>query len=156
MAAVTICSDFGAQKNKVWHCFHCFPIYFPSMSLMLLLSVLVYQSSKAFQPFSIRALWLFLFINYQIIEWPIHCFGFPGGASDKASARDIRDVGLIPGLGRSPGGGHGNPLKYSCLENPMDRGAWGAIVRRVPKSQTQLKWLSTHTVHYYMQMFIDE
>ena len=52
------------------------------------------------------------------------------------SARDIRDVGSIPGSGRSPGGGRGNPLQYSCLENPMDRGAWQATVRRVAKSQT--------------------
>ena len=61
-----------------------------------------------------------------------------------ARAGDIRDLGLIPGLGRSPGGEHGNPLQYSCLENPMDRGAWQAIVHRVAKSQSQLKWLSTH------------
>ena len=53
-----------------------------------------------------------------------------------ANAGDIRDVGWIPGLGRFPGGGHGNPLQYSCLENPMDRGAWQAIVHRVAKSQT--------------------
>ena len=45
-------------------------------------------------------------------------------------------MGLIPGLGRSPGGGHGNPLQYSCLENPMERGAWKAIVHRVEKSLT--------------------
>ena len=51
-----------------------------------------------------------------------------------ANARDERDVGLIPGTGRSPGGGHGNPLQYSCPEDPMDRGAWRAIVRRVAKS----------------------
>ena len=44
-----------------------------------------------------------------------------------ANSGDIRDVGSIPGLGRSPGGGYGNPLQYSCLENPMDRGAWQAI-----------------------------
>ena len=44
-----------------------------------------------------------------------------------ANSGDIRDVGSIPGLGRSPGGGYGNPLQYSCLENPMDRGAWKAI-----------------------------
>ena len=49
---------------------------------------------------------------------------------------EVRDVGLIPGLGRSPGGGHDNPFQYSCLENPMDRGAWWAIVHRVAKSQT--------------------
>ena len=53
-----------------------------------------------------------------------------------ANAGDIRDVGLIPGLGRSPGEGHGNPLQYSCLENPMDRGAWWATVHRVAKSWT--------------------
>ena len=50
-----------------------------------------------------------------------------------ANAGDIRDVGLIPGLGRSPGGGHGNPLQYSCLENPMDREAWQATVLGVTK-----------------------
>ena len=52
-----------------------------------------------------------------------------------ANAGDV-DVGLIPGLGRSPGGGHSNPLQYSYLENPMDRGAWQAIVHSVTKSQT--------------------
>ena len=48
-----------------------------------------------------------------------------------ANAGDVRDKGLIPGLGRSPGGGHGNPPQYSCLENPMDRGAWRATVHGV-------------------------
>ena len=52
------------------------------------------------------------------------------------------DAGLIPGWGGSPGGGHGNPLQYSCLENPTDRGAWRAAVHRVTKSGTRLKWLS--------------
>ena len=61
-----------------------------------------------------------------------------------ANAGDLRDVGLILGSGRSPGGGHGNPLQYSCLENPMDRGPWLAIVLGVTKSQTRLKRLSTH------------
>ena len=56
--------------------------------------------------------------------------------SPPAKAGDIRDVGLIPGWGRSPGGGHGNPLQDSCLENPMDRGAWWATVHGVAKSQT--------------------
>ena len=63
-----------------------------------------------------------------------------------ANAGDIRDLGLIPGLGRSPGGGHGNLLHYSCLENPVDREAWQATVHEVAKSWTQLKQLSTHTV----------
>ena len=53
-------------------------------------------------------------------------------------------VGKIPGWGRSPGGGQGNPFRYSCLENPMDRGAWRGTVHRVTKSRTQLKWLSRH------------
>ena len=53
-----------------------------------------------------------------------------------ANAGDVRDAGLIPGLGRSPGEGHGNPFQYSCLENPMDRGAWQAAVHRVTKSRT--------------------
>ena len=59
---------------------------------------------------------------------------------------DVRDAGLLPGLGRSPEGGHGNPVQYSCLENPMDRGAWWATVHRVAKSQTQLKRLSTRNM----------
>ena len=55
-----------------------------------------------------------------------------------ASAGDARDSGLIPGLGKSPGEGNGNPLQYSCLENSMDRGTWQATVHGVAKSQTQL------------------
>ena len=61
-----------------------------------------------------------------------------------ASAGDIRDAGSIPGLGRSPGGGLGNPPKYSCLENPMDRGAWQASAHRIAQSWTGLKQLSMH------------
>ena len=55
-----------------------------------------------------------------------------------ANAGDIRDAGSTPGSGRSPGEGHGNPLQYSCLENPMDRGAWQATVHGVARSQTRL------------------
>ena len=61
-----------------------------------------------------------------------------------AKAGDIRDMASVPGSGRSPGGGHGNPLQYPCLENPMDRGAWLATVRGVTESQTHLKRLSMH------------
>ena len=60
-----------------------------------------------------------------------------------ANVGDIRDVGLIPGSGKSPGEGNGNPLQYSCLENPMDRGAWRATVHSIIRTQTQLKQLST-------------
>ena len=62
--------------------------------------------------------------------------GFPGGSDGKESACSAGDLGLIPGLGRSHGRGYGNPLQYSCLENPMDRGAWQAIVHGVGNSQT--------------------
>ena len=64
--------------------------------------------------------------------------GFPGGSDGKESAGNAGDPGLIPGSGRSPGGGRGNPLQYSCLENPSDRGAWWAMVHGVGKSRIQL------------------
>ena len=59
--------------------------------------------------------------------------GFPGGSEVKASASNAGDPGSIPGLGRSPGEGNGNPLQYSCLENPMDRGVWLTTVHRVAR-----------------------
>ena len=68
--------------------------------------------------------------------------GFPGGSEVKASACNAGDLGSIPGSGRSPGEGNGNPLQYSCLENPMDGGAWWATVHGVAKSRTRL---SDHT-----------
>ena len=64
--------------------------------------------------------------------------GFSGSLEVKASAWNAGDLGSIPGLGRSPGEGNGNPLQYSCLENPMDRGAWLATVHGVAKSRTRL------------------
>ena len=63
---------------------------------------------------------------------------FPGGSDGKESACNAGDLGLIPGLGKIPREGNGNPLQYSCLENSMDRGAWWATVHGVAKSQTQL------------------
>ena len=70
-----------------------------------------------------------------------------------ANAGDIRDTGLILGSGRSPEGRHGNPLQYSCLENPMDRGAWQATVHSVAKSRTQLKRLSMHACMFYIYIY---
>ena len=64
--------------------------------------------------------------------------GFPGGSDGKESTWNTGDLGLTPGLGRSPGEGHDNPLQYPCLENPMDRGTWRATVHRVAKRHTQL------------------
>ena len=75
--------------------------------------------------------------------------GFPRGASGReppANTEDVRDVGSLPGSGQSPGGGHGNTVQYSCLENPMDRGAWRAAVLGVAKRWTRLKHACTRTL----------
>ena len=84
---------------------------------------------------------------------------FPGDAVIKnppANAGDATEVGSIPGSGRSPGGGHGNPLQDSCLGNPMDRGAWRATVHGVAKSWTGLS-NRTHThTHFYLRAVVQE
>ena len=84
-----------------------------------------------------------LFSKILVLFWGItdsqQCINSPGGSVIKdvpASAVAAEDVGWIPGSGRSPGGGHGNPFQYSCLENPMDRGTWQAKVHRAAKNQT--------------------
>ena len=77
--------------------------------------------------------------------------GFPGGSDGKVSAHNVRDAGSIPGPGRSPGEGNGDPLQYSCLENSMDGGAWSATVHGVAKIQTRL---SDFTLpHFVILMF---
>ena len=73
--------------------------------------------------------------------------GFPCSSAGKEFACNARDTCSIPGLGRSPGRGHGNPFQYICLENPVDRGAWQATVHRVTKSWTRLKRLRMHSMH---------
>ena len=70
-------------------------------------------------------------------DWVLH-WGFPGGSNSTEFVYKAVDLGLIPGSGRSPGEGNGNPLQYSCLENPMNRGAWWATVHGVTKSWTRL------------------
>ena len=67
-----------------------------------------------------------------------NCVAVTGGLDGKESPCNAGDLGSIPGLGRSPGGGHGNPLQYSCLENPMGRGAWWVTVHGVTNSPTRL------------------
>ena len=88
--------------------------------------------------------------------------GFPGGVSGKeptSQGRRHKRHRFSPWLGRSPGGGHGNPLQYSCLENPRDRGAWQVIVHGVTKSQTWLKrlskckWMVHLSKHWYNTVF---
>ena len=73
---------------------------------------------------------------------------FPGGSGGKVSVYNVGDLGLIPGSGRSPAEGNGNPLQYYCLENPMDRGAWYATIHGVTKSQTPLN------VYIYIHIYI--
>ena len=74
--------------------------------------------------------------------------GFPGGSVGNESTCSAGDLGLIPGSGKSPGEGHGNPLQYFCLENSMDRGAWQAPVHGVTKNQTQLS--DTHISNHFI------
>ena len=74
----------------------------------------------------------------------IYIYGFLGGSVVMNLPANAGDAGLIPGLGTFPGEGNSNPLQYSCLEIPMDRGIWQATIYRVAKSQIQLKQLSMH------------
>ena len=77
--------------------------------------------------------------------------GHSSGKEPACQAGDVKDAGSIPGWRGSPGGGHGNPLQYSCLQNPMDRGAWRATVHRVAKSQILLP---VHTPSYFTLLLI--
>ena len=84
---------------------------------------------KIFLIYPVKWVPLSLCISFSLFLWLCISEGrgcFPGGSDGKESAHSAGDPGSIPGLGRSPGGGHGNPLQYSCLENPMDKGAWWA------------------------------
>ena len=86
--------------------------------------------------------WILYHLSNQEGPSLLH-FWLPSWLSGKESACNTTEVYSIPGSGRSPGKGHGNPLQYSCLENSMDRGAWQAAVQGVAKRWTQLKRLST-------------
>ena len=98
-------------------------------------------------------------LQAKILNWIAFPFSvFPDGSEDKASSCHMGDLGSIPGLGRSPGEGNGNPLQYSCRENPMDGGAWRATVHGIAKSLTwlseftSLHFLSAGTFHGFRQM----
>ena len=97
-----------------------------------------------------------VFVIFHILGSLMSSLGLPGGSVVKNAPANAGDAGLIPGSGRSPGGGNGNPLQYSCLENPMDREGWWATVHAVTKSWT---WLNTHTqacmqTHRIMSVFL--
>ena len=80
----------------------------------------------------------------------MHVYSFLGGSDGKESVCHVGDLGSIPGSGRSLEEGYGNPLQYSCLENPMDRGPWQAIVRRVVKS-----WRPPSDYHFHSHVYMD-
>ena len=107
------------------------------------------------ESWNIWLLWILLTSSFSIfdiklkgsthfsLQWTINsCMGFPRGSVVKNTIANAVEAGSIPGSGRSPGEGNGNPLQYSCLENAMDRGAWQVTVHGVEKSQT---WLSDYT-----------
>ena len=96
-------------------------------------------------------------LTYFVLTSPCVFTGFPGGSEVKASASNAGDPGSIPGSGRSPGEGNGNPLQYSCLENPMDRAAWQATVHGVAKSRTRLSdFTPLHLCVYRLQQAISD
>ena len=78
------------------------------------------------------------------LNWTVVIWNFLGDSDSKDSVCNWEDLGLIPGLGRSPGEGNGYPIQYSCLENPMDKGAWWATIHGVTKSQTRLSDFHFH------------
>ena len=87
-------------------------------------------------------------LSYHHYPLLFYTKGFPGGSDGKESACNAGDLGSIPGSGRPPGGGHGNPLQYACLENPMDRGALRVPVHAVAKSWTRLSSTAQHSTFY--------
>ena len=107
------------------------------------------SSAFFFQPGFLSSLEIFDVNTWILVfkGFPAGAGGFPGGSEVKASASNVGDPGSIPGSGRSPGEGNGNPLQYSCLENPMDRGSWQATVHRVAKSRTRLSDFTT--LHFW-------
>ena len=111
------------------------PLWIDDRNRWLLLTIavktLVLREGRL-DPFLIVTEWMFVWTSQgALVVWSL--------------SANTGDMGPSPGSGRSPGGGHSYPLQYSCLENPMDRGVWWAIVHEVKKSRTRLKWLSTHT-----------
>ena len=185
MVAVTDCGDFGAQENKICHCFHFFPFYFPwtdgpgchDLSFFWVSSLLFHSPPPSSRGSSVP-------LPFLLIEWcHLHIWGcwyfshrlsiiIPACDSSslafcmmyftyrvsqvvlavKNPPANAGDVGLTPGSRRSPGGGHGNPLQYSCLENPTDGGASQAAVHSVAKSWTQRKRLSTALRHFAFKL----
>ena len=129
-----------AVFNKADHAFLLktlsFRILLPLFFFSAFLSLLGYLKAVSIQfSHSVMSDSFFIYIQNKT-QYPSSIFMFLHTYLLTESACNVGDLGSIPGLGRSPGGGHGNPLQYSCLENPMDRGAWQAAVHGVAKSRT--------------------
>ena len=130
------------------HLFLCFPIntkllYFNMILIFIFFYLWTFVHTYVGHLFSCSVncpFWFFAhFLFFLIHLCQLLVFtGFPGGSDSKESASNVGDLGLIPGSGRSPGEGIGNPLHHSCLGNPMDRGAWQTTVHGVANSWTQL------------------
>ena len=114
-----------------------FPILFCIFCSVGIISTIL--SSRSLIPSSVSV--ILLLIPFSVL------LSFPGGSDGKASACNVGDPGLIPGLGRSPGKGNGNPLQYFYLENPTDGGAWWATVHGAVKSWTRLSDLTFTSVY---------
>ena len=134
-----ISSHASHFKRNVFSMFH-FELYKLQVFLSFLLTIFGVLSSYCTNSGG-RVIW-YSGLN-RLNQWPSQVALVV--KKPPANAGDTRDAGLIPGLGRFPGGGQVNPFQYSCLENPMDRRAWWATVHRVAQSQAQLKWPSVHT-----------
>ena len=131
--------------------------YFYLVCFTLYISIQCFHLVYVFQFVSFLLLFFFLKPLANVVEKLLYTYvykwNFPGSSKSKVSACNAEDLGLIPGWGKSPGEGHGNPLWYSCLENSMDRGTWWGLkegAHGVSKSQTQLSNLHTHShTHTY-------
>ena len=141
--------NFAEEERDIYYLYHCIYIwgfYSASCSRMalLLLTTGIHSGEHVHSGLVVKIFWSptegwehthSIFPKVFKEEYILIFFG---GLDSKPSACNARDLGLIPGSGRSPGEGNGNPPKYSCLENPMARGAWFATVHGVAKSQTRL------------------
>ena len=136
--------QYSQSLNRAWEVACNMLIHVESLNVVTICFVhalinLVYSAKFMKHSCNTCLVWTFTFIHtYTYFQVALVVKNLP------ASAGDLRDTGLSPGLGKAPGEGHGNPLQYSCLESPVDRGAWCATVHRVAKSWTRLKWLSMH------------
>ena len=158
MAAVTICSDLGAQKDKVWQCFHCFPIYFPWSyeASVLPMNTQDWSPSECTGWISLQSKGLSRVFS-NTTEGKVHLVWTPWWLSNKESACNGGNLGSVPGLRRSAGEGNGNPLQYSCLENPMDRGAWRATWDHKQSDTTEVTdHTRLHPLLYQLHMHLDK